>query len=87
MKLDDFLAQCQPEPGATLLAPHLDERFEDPPLLAIGDPFAIVLDTDDHPLAMTPGLQSDLASLGGVAQGVAYQVDQDTLQLWLVGMQ
>ncbi|MNF07800.1 hypothetical protein D3C80_2080560 [compost metagenome] len=58
MQLHDLLAQGQTEPGTALLAPDLHERFKDPSLLAVGNAFAIVFNADDHPIAMTSGLQT-----------------------------
>ena len=87
MQLHNLLAQRQSKAGAALFAPHLYKGFKNPPLLAIGNAFAIVLDADDHPLAMTPGLQADLPAAGGMAQGIVQQVVQHPLQLHLIGPQ
>ena len=87
MELDDFLAQGQSEPGAAFLASDLNEGFEDPTLLTVSDALAIVLDADNHPFAMAPGLQADLAATGGMAQGVVDQIVQDPFQLRTVGVQ
>ena len=73
MELNDLLAQGQPEACATFLASDLDERFEDPPLLAIGDTFAVVFDADDHPFTVAPALQADLTVVAGVAHGIVDQ--------------
>ena len=87
MQLHDFLAQCQAQARTALLAAHLYKGFEDPPLLAVGNAFAVVLDADNHPLAMPSCLQANLPAFGGVAQGIAQQVVEHPLQLHLVGIQ
>ena len=56
MQLHDFLAQRQAQTGGALLATDLYEGLEDPPLLAVSDAFAIILDADNHPLVMSTGL-------------------------------
>ena len=87
MQLHNLFAQCQAKAGTALFAPHLHEGFEDTALLAIGNAFAIVFDTDDHPFAMASRLQADLPAIGGVAQGVIQQVIQHTFQLSLIGIE
>ena len=74
MQLHDFLAQRQTKPRTALLAPDLNKGFEDSPLLAIGDAFAIVLDADDHPLAMPTRLQAYLPVAGGMAQALSIRL-------------
>ncbi len=61
MQLHDFLAQRQTESGAALLATDLYKRFENPPLLTIGNAFAVVLDADNHPFPMASSLQASWA--------------------------
>src|SRR5476651_517007 len=66
VQLYDFLAQRQAQPGAAFLAPDLHKRLEDPPLLAVGNAFTVVLDADNHPFAMATRLQADLPTFGSV---------------------
>ncbi|MNN65999.1 hypothetical protein D3C81_1815460 [compost metagenome] len=86
MQLHDFLAQRQAESGPALLASDLHEGLEDPPLLTVGNAFAVVLDTDDDPVTVAPGLQAYLPAGAGVTQGVVEQVVEYPVQLWLVGL-
>ncbi|MNN85437.1 hypothetical protein D3C81_2027250 [compost metagenome] len=87
MQLHDFLAQCQAETGSAFLASDLHERLEDPPLLTVGNAFAVVLDTDDDPIAVAPGVQAYPSAGTGVTQGVVEQIIEYPLQLWLIGLQ
>lgn len=87
MQLDDFLAQRQAEAGAALLASDLDERLEDPSLLAEGNAFAIVFHRDQHPVALAPGLQVDLPAFAAMAQGVFQQVVDHPLDLQAIELQ
>ncbi|MNQ70955.1 hypothetical protein D3C85_856090 [compost metagenome] len=81
MQLDDLLAQRQAQAGAALAAADLDERLEYPRLLAVGNALAIILDGQDHPLPLAPCLQTDLPVGVAVAQGVAEQVVEGSLDL------
>ncbi|MNN87868.1 hypothetical protein D3C81_2054810 [compost metagenome] len=87
MQLHDFLAQCQAESGPALFAADLYERLEDPSLLTVGNALAVVLDTDDDPVAVAPGVQAYPSAGAGVTQGIVQQVIEYPLQLWLVGLQ
>ena len=56
-------------------------------MLAVGNAFAIILDADDHPLAMATCLQTDLAVPGGMTQGVIDKVVEHPIKLRLVSLQ
>ena len=86
MQLHNLLAQRQTKASTALFTPHLHEGLENTALLAIGNTFAIVFDTDDHPLTMTSGLKANLPAIGGMAQGVIQQVIQHTFKLGLIGI-
>jgi len=86
MQLHDLLAQRQPQPGAAFLAAYLHKGLEDAPLLPIGNALAVVLDADDDPLRMPPGMQTDTPAIGGMADGVVQQVVKHPVQLGGIGL-
>ena len=87
VQLHDFLAQRQPQSRTAFLAADLDKGLEYSPLLTIGNPFAVVLDTDNHPLAMATGLQTNQPFPCGMAQRIVRQVVEHPVQLRLISLQ
>jgi len=85
--LDEVLAQREAEAGALVAAPRrrvdLREGLEDPPVVAVADADAGVLDFEHDELPEVDGLAAHGdgdAAAGGELEGVADQVDEDLAQ-------
>lgn len=82
MQLHDFLAQRQAEPRSAFADPPA-QRARKYALAARRRCLSIIFDTDNDPLAVASGLQTDEPTTGGVAKRIVDQVIEHTVQLRL----
>ncbi len=82
----DRIARREPEAGALARGLRREERVEDARLRVLGDAWAVVLDLDDHGVAVASGPDRDVAGAAHRVHGVVEEVRPDLVQLAAVGV-